>query len=463
MKLSEIRNPECELCKLSRYVDPDQVCKIGFGSPKAQIMVVSKMSNSENYQNMIETELIQAGLDIGLVYYASSLKCRTFDANASNLDVKKCRPYLEQEIALIKPTWILAFGNEALLSTTGHSGIMNYRGRVIEHGDYKVVPTISPAAVVRSPMQKQGWEADIQFFASQVLGRPSRVALPKIAVIDKREKLLKLFSLLETSELISYDVETTSDADPWDEQGAIITLAATMLTEQNKLLTWALPLHHPQSVWRSSWRKVLRRMGPYFDKIPKQIAHNGKFDAKWLRQYGLPAKVTFDTMLAAHLLDENRVKGLKPLARILLGVAPWDISTKDLYSTPIMEVLKYNALDTYYTYKIYEILKEELIKHPRLSRIFLKLTMPANEDLIETERRGIWLDKEKVASATKIAFDMRDEIDRKLMEFVPDPELPGSSIHAESNTPWPTNARGRRNEVNFNPSNFARWFLFDHL
>lgn len=462
-----VSNPSCTECKLNQYVDGDEVCITGYGPSKAPIMVVSKMDNSGNYRNMIETELIQAGLDIGKIYFASALKCRTFDANASNLDVKKCRPYLEAEIAIVKPKWILAFGNEALLSTTGHSGIMNYRGRVIAHSTYSVVPTISPAAVVRSPMQKQGWEADIQFFASQVLGRPARVGLPKIAIIDKRAKLLKLFELMDSAELLSYDVETTSDADPWDDQGAIISLAGTMLhtmkdTGEQKLLTWALPLHHPQSVWKSSWRKVVKLLGKHWD-IPRQVAHNGKFDAKWLREFGCPAKVTFDTILAAHLLDENRLKGLKPLARILLGVPDWSVNTKDLYSTPIMDVLKYNALDTYYTYKLYELFKEELLKQPRLLRIFMKLVIPANEDLTETERRGIWVDREKLASATKVAFDMRGEIDRQLLEFVPDPELPGHSIHAESDSAWPTNARGRQVEVNFNPSNFARWFLFDHL
>lgn len=449
MSLQLVYDHDCTLCKLHQTTE--DVCEGGHGPANASIIVVSKMPNSETYQAMIEQALVGVGLDLGDIFFTSAVKCRTFDQDASNKDVKICRTYMDGEIAAIKPKWILAFGNEALLSLTGNSGITKYRGKIYDKGSYKIIPTISPASVMRNPGQMGGWVADLQYFASQVLGRTDSTPTPKIAIVDTKKKLQILAKKMDKADLISYDIETTC-ASEFEPIARIVSLAGTMITGDQQLV-FTIPLYHPDSPFRTKWRAVLRYLAPHFERIPKQVAHNGKFDARWLRHFGIKAIVTFDTMLAAHLLDENRAKGLKPLARTLLGVPPWDINTRTLLETRLNDVLKYNALDTFYTYQIYLIFKQQLIEQPRLLRLYTKLIIPANEILIDAEREGVWLDPEKLASANKIAFDMRDEIDRQLAEWLPE----------RDSDDWPTNAKGKPLEVNFNPSNFARWFLFEHL
>lgn len=456
------RDPKCRLCKL--WQTADDVCDLGFGSPRADILVVSRMPNSSQYQDQIETELTQAGVDIGRCFFTSVVKCRTFDQDPGRGDLKMCATtYLEAQIAQMKPKYVLAFGNEALAACSKHSGIMKWRGRVedvtLAGVTYKFLATVSPASVNRNPGQVGGFRADLQLFASTVTGTTDHIKVPRINIIDSKDKLAKLKSIFERAELISYDIETAG-LDEWDAEGGIVSLAGTVVVE-GKIFLFALPLDHPQSVFRKSWKRVLQILKPSFEAIPKQVAHNGKFDAKWMRHYGVRARVTFDTMLAAHLLDENRMKGLKPLARVLLGVAPWGIDTKDLRNTPLDEVLEYNALDTYYTYELYKIFRAQLIEQPRLLRLFTKLTMPANEILIDAERRGVWIDREKLASAYKVAFDMRDEIDAKLMGWVPDAE---DTESLEGMAPWPkVGKKGKYAEVNFNASNWLRWWLFDWL
>lgn len=452
LKRLKIYNHKCEECKLHKTAE--DVCFPGYGNKKARIMVVSRMPNSGQYRKIIEDALSEVGIDLTEVFFTAAVKCRTFDQTASTTDVKKCRDlYLEAEIAQIQPEWVLAFGNEALLATTGHSGITKYRAKVIEKNGYRVIPTISPAAITRNPGQRASWYADIAFFAGQVLGKSAKLEPPRIHYINTLERYKKLKRWLKRATLISYDIETNG-FDEFKPDSAIVSLAGTLEID-GKVVVWALPLWHPQSPFRSNWQRVLKQLAPLLERIPKQVAHNGKFDARWLRHYGVQARVTFDTMLACHLLNENQLKGLKPQATARFGVADWAISTKDLASQEIMNVLEYNALDTFYTYHIYLETKAELVEKPRLLRIFVKIIMPANELFIEAERRGIWIDREKLATNTKIAFDMRDEIDRKLMEHVPEPD---PSIG------WPTQGRsGRPVEVNFNPSNFARWWLFDHL
>jgi uracil-DNA glycosylase family 4 len=457
-------DPGCRLCKLHQYTD--NVCEMGFGDRKADVMVVSRMPNSRTYQEMIEAELAAAGVDLKRVYFTSVVKCRSFDVDPGKKDLKACtETYLDRQIAEMKPKFILGFGNEALAALTPHGGIMKWRGRVEEINGAQVVTTVSPASVTRNPGQKGAWQADLQLFASTINGHAGGLQVPKMAVIDSKDKLQKLERLLWKASYISYDIETAG-LDEWDPTGGIVSLAGTMIYPDkdgnDRLLVWVIPLDHPQSVFRKIWRDVLRYIANAFARLPKQIAHNGKYDAKWLRAYGVHAKVTFDTMLAAHLLDENRLKGLKPLGRMLLGVAPWGIDTKDLRNEPIRKVMKYNCLDTFYTHHIYLILREELIAQPRLHRIFRMLTMPANEKLIGVERRGIWIDRQKLESATKIAFEMRDELERELMMHVPVPEDCESDFH--SPTPWPKmGKKGKYAEVNFNASNWMRWFMFEYL
>jgi uracil-DNA glycosylase family 4 len=463
--LLQIRDPGCTDCKLHR--DVDEVCELGFVhavDANVDIMVVGKMPNSKTYQESLEADLESVGLDTTRIYFTSTVKCRQFDLNVSNPDVKACSKYLQQEIDIVKPKWVLAMGNEALLALTGHSGITKYRSRVFDRGEYSVIPTISPAAALRNPGQRSGWLADLRFFVAQVYEKSARVAAPDIHYINTKEKFEWLKKLLAKTELIAYDVETfsTPDGDEFADDAAIISLAGTCVTRKGKVVVWALPLFHPGSPFRHMWERVLEILKPFLEPIKKQVAHNGKYDARWMRQFGVRTRVTYDTMLAAHILDENRPKGLKAQATSRFGVAPWGVDTRQLINMPIMEVLEYNALDTYYTYHVYLETRDELFSQPRLLRVFRLITTPANEILVDVERHGVWVDRERLQTEAKRTLDMRDAVDDELMQWVPDHWSDEKKIRKG----WPQKGRKKvpvAAPVNFNPSNFARWLLFEHL
>lgn len=455
--LADIRDKNCTLCKL--HQDADVVCQMGRGSKHPRVVVVSKMPNSPPYQTQLEGDLADCGVDVSECYFTAALKCRNYEADAGKRDLKACQPYLQQELQLLRPEWVLAMGNEALASTTGHSGIMKWRGRLIGPN---VVATVSPASVTRNPGQRQAYLGDLRFLARQISGQEALVQPPTIHTIDTKEKFHKLKVALASASLVSFDVETTRDGE-YQPGAAIVSLAVTLVIE-GKIMVCALPLYHPQSVFRRSWRKVVEQSVWLIANVPKRVAQNGKFDCRWLRKMSgyETLDITFDTMLASHLLDENREKGLKPTAVSRLGVDPWGIDTKDLLTTPIAEVLEYNALDTYYTYHIYLQMRRELIEQPRLLRIFKTITMPAANLLIGVEQRGAFVDRERLQTNGKVARDMQLEIDRQLMEYVPTPDnVPDHWTWADVG--WPTNSKGREVGINFRPSNFARWLLFEHL
>lgn len=453
----QVRQAACTLCPLSGFVDdPRDICTTGSGSYDADIMVVSKMPDSRKYRELVTRELKNLGIDSNRVMFTGAVKCATWERQPGRKDVKTCSThYLAKEIEIIDPKYILALGNEALQATAGKSGITKYRGQIFEYGGFSnpsVFPTVSPSMVLRNPRYAEGWKADLAFFANLVFDRQVENAEVKYHYVDTKDQLRKLQKYLRAAEVISYDVETNG-FDEFLPQSAIITLSVTLMGPKYKApATFVVPLYHPESPFRKQWRKVLKILAPDLAAPKKHIAHNGKFDDRWLNTFGVDTKCTFDTMLAAHILDENRSKALKSLARTELGAPAWDIETKDLLSTPLESIVPYNAHDTYWTYHLYIKFREKLIEQPRLARLFQRLMMPASQDLTQAEMRGIWVDREKLFSHAKIAYDTLYEIEERLLEYVPE-EIPAN---------LPQNKR-TGDQVNFNASNFARWWLFTHL
>ena len=454
--LQDLRDEGCDKCRMS--ADADAVCVMGRGNTSAQIMVIGRMPNSRKYQQALEADLLEAGLDPTKMYFTSAVKCRNFEMNVGKTILKTCAAeYLMHEIDIVKPEWILVMGNEALGAVTGHSGITKYRGKVIEKHGAKVVPTISPMAVSRNPGQRGSYIADLHYFSAQVFEKGAKIEPPKIAIIDTKEKLVKLKSILEQSELLSFDVETFSTpiGSEFAPDAQIISLSGTCILRSGEIKVWALPLSHPSSPFQSNWQRVLRFLAPALAAVPKQVAHNGKYDCRWMRQFKVPMQVTFDTMLACHLLNENLPKGLKFQVQNRFGVSPWAIDTKDLRVANLRSVLIYNALDTYYTYHLYLDLKHELQMQPRLARLFKLILTPANNILIDVERRGIWMDRERLQSSYQIAQKMRAEIDDQLAALLPE---------NVEDSGWPTGGKkGKPRDINWNPSIFLRWFIFDWL
>jgi uracil-DNA glycosylase family 4 len=477
----DIRNKNCELCKLHRTADV--VCQIGWGKVDADVMVVTKMANSKEWQNDLELDLQEVGIDPRRVFYTQAIKCRTFDQDASNHDVKQCKNYLDLEIERVKPTFILAFGNEALLATIGRSGITKYRGRVYDHPTgAKVIPTIASASVKRNPGQRPGYVADLRLFGNLVLGRASGIPKPNYTVIDTREKLDALKRGLAITEELNWDVETVSDY--YKDDARIVSLSATCIisTESGpKRFVFALPLFHPESPWKSRWRAVLKYLKPELEAIPKVTAWNGSYDTKWLRWLGINIRFTFDPMLAVHLLNENIQKGLKPTAQARLGVEPWGIDTSNLLTKKLSDILEYNVLDTWYMYHIKQQIKEELANQPMLLRVFKYIMMDGADQLVNSEMRGIYLNVDRLTERTPIMQQKLEDIEKKILasagldikpeEYTPlmaNTNIDVTPINGWEVSGWPVQkvlkTRGPvYAEPNFNASKFARWMLFEHL
>lgn len=448
----EVRNSDCFECKLGDQASGLDKCVTAQGNDQADLLIVTAKPLGRKQRDELDKFLELGGINLESVAYTAVNKCSVWDAKPGKADIRTCASmYLEPEIALIKPKVILALGNEALGATVGRSGIMKYRGQAMVHKatGIPVFPTISPAMVARNPGQYDGFVADLRFVHGMITGAELSDELkPKAFRYIMSKKGLKLLSeRLNVCEGYAFDIETNG-FDEFKPDSKIITLSlTTWMPGELPSEVWVIPLYHPESPFQDIWRRLLQWLRPFLKKPKKKIAHNGKFDLRWMRQFGIPLSLTFDTMLAAHLLDENRPKGLKPLARTILGVAPWEMDTKALLDEPLKKIMKYNGLDTWYTAHLYFHFRKQLLERPRLMKIMKYIMVPASNAFTEIEMKGIWVDTEKLSTNSKIAKETLDDINAQLMKHVPPREV------------WPDNVK----EVNFNASNFARWWLFDYL
>jgi uracil-DNA glycosylase family 4 len=466
-----VRNANCVKCKLAQEADGNNRCRTAEGSHTADVLIVSKNPLGGRARKELTTYLERAGFDMSKIAFTGATKCVTWQAEAGKTEMKECRSYLMDEIKFIKPQWVLCLGNEALYTVTGRSGITKWRGHVFPMADvhegesfaYDVMATISPAAVYRNPGQKAGFEADLRFLFNRcyrkVTDSSSVPTDDQYVPVMNKTTLRQAVEFLTSSHTISVDLET-SGFDEFTPDARIITMAITAVTDDD-VKVFAIPLWHRESPWRRVWRKVFDIICRVIEAAKRKvIAHNGKFDLRWMRHFGSNLKLTFDTMLAAHLLDENRPKGLKPLARELIGAPAWDISIGNSKDRPwydmhkLKDILWYNALDTWYTLGLYRIFKKQLIERPRLLKLFTRLMVPASNEFVEIERYGMFLDQEQAMTNLSIAKSELEAIETELIKLVPD-DHPYVVRYK--------NGTIKESGVNFNPSNFSKWWLFDYL
>jgi uracil-DNA glycosylase len=162
------RVSDCERCRLC---ERRTNTVFGVGDREADWMLIGE-APGENEDKQGEPFVGQAGklLDNMLraltlsresnVYIANVIKCRPPGNRNPEVDeVARCEPFLQRQVALVKPKVIVALGRfaaQSLLKT--ESSIASMRGRVHEYQGVPVVVTYHPAYLLRSlPDKAKAW------------------------------------------------------------------------------------------------------------------------------------------------------------------------------------------------------------------------------------------------------------------------------------------------------------------
>jgi DNA polymerase-1 len=279
--------------------------------------------------NCLNECLQEAGLLRQDVFVTNVLRCRPTNnelpkqVRERDALIEACLPYLQQEIAEIKPTIIVAMGN------TAHDGIRTReelraggRGGITKDGVHGVanwseqygcwiLPTYHPAYIIRQRMDLKPTLIEDFKVAKEYAdhGAPSRVKLPQNYIIASTlEDVKRIRDLVLQAKLLAVDTETDS-LKFW--QATILCVSLAWGPGQAGVIP--LYLNRVESYWPPEvQQEVLKIVQEILASAVPKVFQNAKFDLKCFRHFGqrigvaLSVKcVVFDTMLGHHLYDEN--------------------------------------------------------------------------------------------------------------------------------------------------------------
>jgi uracil-DNA glycosylase family protein len=149
------------------------------GSPHAPIMLVGEQpGDQEDVQGkpfvgpagkLLQATLKEAGIDPKQVYLTNVVKHfkweprgkRRIHKKPSASEIAACRPWLDAEIAALKPKVIVCLGATAAQTLLGRSfRVTEHRGELLE-SPY-VMATVHPSSILRAPDEKSRHEQERQ-------------------------------------------------------------------------------------------------------------------------------------------------------------------------------------------------------------------------------------------------------------------------------------------------------------
>ncbi len=217
-------------------------------------------------------------------------------------------------------------------------------------------------------------------------------AVTDYRIMDTSESLNELIATLSAAKSLAIDTETTSR-----EARQAELVGISLSTAPGK--AWYIPVGHKWGT-QLPLSQVIARLKPILqDAALPKIAHNGKYDMTVLANYGVGlSNLSFDTMVAAHLLGEKAL-GLKPLAFGKLGIEMTPITAligsgakqRPMSDVDIAQVATYACADADVCLKLKGVLQREL-EEQGLWTLFNEVEMPLIPVLLRMEQNGIALD-----------------------------------------------------------------------
>ena len=148
----------CQRCKLAKLGRSQVV--FGVGNPHASIMFVGEAPGFYEDQKgepfvgaagkLLNDLLLSAGLSRSEIYIANVIKCRPPNNRDPEPDeVETCKPFLMDQISLIKPKLVCTLGNWATQTLMERKvGITKVRGQAFYLKDFVLFPLFHPAAAL---------------------------------------------------------------------------------------------------------------------------------------------------------------------------------------------------------------------------------------------------------------------------------------------------------------------------
>lgn len=416
----------CHDCNLCAFSSP--TCIWGAGPSKAKVMVVNSYATEQDEQEgaaVMPSSLVERlraiGLDPEKVYYTNAIKCACPRGTKYKVgDIKKCKQHLDKEIAAVQPTYVLVLGAQALKATVDGS-ITELNGVMVEKDGIKYMPSYSPGIVYRDPGKAPFVEKAMNNFKAMMEGSLEGLPELDIRLITNMRELKRAFHHLKDNNYLhlSYDIETTGLVRFEDE--------VNLFGFGNDQVQYIIPLearYSPLKGARLAQRKLIRTCVNWLNRNAKAlVAGNGKFDDLFLKyRFGVKPNITFDVVLASHILNENTPNGVKENAVLECNAPEWDVD-KDLktgkYETreKYQEYLTYLGYDIYYEYKLYRVFHKKLKQDRALMKLFYHLYMPGIISYETVEEHGVFIYPQQFKKVRKHLESEREAIEKQLLKL----------------------------------------------
>jgi DNA polymerase-1 len=226
-------------------------------------------------------------------------------------------------------------------------------------------------------------------------------------------RLREVLREVRTAGRFAFDVETDNLDDMYAEP-----VGFCIAVEKQK--GWYIPLraagnrYFSDEELREALRPILQ------DESLELIGHNFKYDYKVLSRWGIPpARIAFDTMVAAWLLDTTASSyGMDALAEKWLGYRTVRYSEvvprgKSFADVPLEEARDYAAEDADITLRLCEVCEARLPEEGQ-EKLFYEVEAPLVQLLAEMELRGIRLLPERLREYSAELEENLQEIEQRV-------------------------------------------------
>ena len=162
-----------EICEQATNLVP------GEGSPTADVVLVGEAPGASEDRTgrpfvgsagkLLDRLLEEAGLKREDVFITNVVKARPPDNRDPKADeIEHYMPWLEQQLALIRPRVVIPLGRHALAHFVPDKKISEVHGDLIEAGDRWIVPWLHPAAALHNQGLRETLQADARALPEQL-------------------------------------------------------------------------------------------------------------------------------------------------------------------------------------------------------------------------------------------------------------------------------------------------------
>ncbi len=405
----------------------------GVGPSNAKIAIVGEAPGFEENEarlpfvgssgRLLSKLLSEAGIDRNQCYVTNVVKYQPIGNDLKTLpmmgiSLEEETKKLYHELSTLSPNIICTLGNTALNAIAGRKGISKFRGSILHSvfGDYKVLPTYHPAALL---YDKERFKGEREGSREIVLGGETLVIadfvklkknsltkdfpnIPRnLQIIKSEYELYKFLESYKGKTLVSLDIETNK---------GIPTCIALAFTPYHAVSIPLLPISGYGggiTLTETEYISIWKTLSCFLNRADLRfIGQNFKFDHEKLimpsklLSVGTKDKLAYDTSLMMGVAYAEFPKNLAFMTSLFTNEPYYKDEGKEFNpkKDKAEQLLIYNAKDAAVTYEIKQALDKELIEfsalHPPhdLTRFYNTFVNRLHDFYMDVEAEGLEVD-----------------------------------------------------------------------